>query len=275
MANDKTAAGKKTTDKDAPKGADKETPKGTPPAGSQDAAPSTEGAAPPASDTPPPSNGGEPPPSDASASNGEAAPAAGFEIGAIPIRKINPKDVMGKKMKEVDVPEKGIYDLFTIIGTTHNLRDGESQFGPWTALVGEFEATRLMDGQRYISTECFVPGAAGELLVAQVRKFVIEEIPVTAEQFKKTGKTYKVTGETAEMALIVGIKKAQRDGGADYEYVIRPVVPVQKSDPLATLRNHLKSAITGGALTLSLPPPKPAAPAAALPAPAPGTSTAS
>lgn len=259
MANEK-AADKKTTnkgtDKDTPKGAD--APKSadvTPPTDGTSAAQSTEGAV-PATDAAPGTNGDTPP------------PAGGFEIGAIPIRKINPKDVMGKKMKEVEVPEKGIYDLFTIIGTTYNLRDGESQFGPWTALVGEFEATRLADGQRYISTECFVPGAAGELLVAQVRKFVIEEIPVTAEQFKKTGKTYKVTGETAEMALIVGVKKAQRDGGAEYEYVIRPVVPVQKSDPLATLRNHLKTAIAGGSLTLSLPPPKPAAPAPQLSAPA-------
>lgn len=200
----------------------------------------------------------------------DGAPAQGgpVEIGARPIRKINPKDVMEKKMKEIAVPEKGIYDLFTIIGTAYNLRDGESSFGPWTALVGEFEATRLEDGQRFISTECFVPGAAGELLVTQVRKFVIEEIPVTAEQYKKTGKTYKVTGETAEMALIVGIKKAQRDGGADHEYVIRPVVPVQKSDPLAALRNQLKSAITGGGLTLSLPPPPPPKAAPALTAPA-------
>lgn len=264
MANDKTAAGKKTIDKDAPKGADKDALK-TPGA---DASPPIEGATPPPSDTPPPTENAAPPASDASGTHGEAPPAGGVEIGARPIRKINPKDVMEKKMKEVEVPEKGIYDLFTIIGTAANLRDGESQFGPWTSLVGEFEATRLVDGQRFISTECFVPGAAGDLLVTQVRKFVIEEIPVTAEQYKKTGKTYKVTGETAEMALIVGIKKAQRDGGADYEYVIRPVVPVQKSDPLATLRNQLKSALAGGALTLSLPPPKPASPVAQLSAPA-------
>lgn len=273
MENASKKAADKPTGKEAPKDTNKNAPK-EPAAKKTDSLPGTENN-PDGGAIPPPPPQGEPPPSGESAPNADdkaAAPEA-LEIGAIPIGKINPKDVMGKKMKEVTTPETGIYDLFTIIGTAANLRDGESAFGPWTALVGEFEATRLSDGQRYISTQCFVPGAAGELLVAQVRKFVIEEIPVTAEQFKKTGKTYKVTGETVEMALIVGIKKAQRDGGANYEYVIRPVVPVQKSDPLSALRNRLKSVITEGAVTLSLPPPPPKPAAPALNAPPPPTTT--
>lgn len=181
------------------------------------------------------------------------APDTDLEAGPIPIRKINPKDVMGKKMKDVKIPS----DCFTIIGTAHNLRDGESAFGPWSALVGEFEATRISDGQRFISTQCFVPGAAGDLLVTQVRKFVLEEIPPKSpEEFKKVGKTYKVTGETVEMALIVSVKESSRDGGQPYEYVIRPVVPVQKSDPLAALRERMMKTL-----------PRLTAPAPALPAP--------
>jgi hypothetical protein len=169
-----------------------------------------------------------------SASESTDAPTE-LEAGPIPIRKLNPKDIMGKKMKEVVIPS----DCFTLIGRAWNLREGESAFGPWTALVGEFEATRIEDRQRFISTQCFVPGAAGDLLVAQVRKFVTEEIPATPEQVKKIGKTYKVTGETVEMALIVSVKKSSREGGADYEYVVRPVVPVQKADPLAALRERM------------------------------------
>lgn len=183
----------------------------------------------PSADAPPT----DAPPADASTQN--AAPSDDLETGPIPIRKINPKDVMGKKMKEVEIPS----DCFTIIGRAWNLRDGESSFGPWSALVGEFEATRIVDGQRFISTQCFVPGAAGDLLVAQVRKYVTEEIPVSPDQFKKVGKTYKVTGETVEMALIVSVKKSGREGGADYEYVVRPVVPVQRADPLAALRARM------------------------------------
>lgn len=246
MANEKPAAAsadKKPIGKDAAKDTGKET--GT-----------SSGAA----TSPPPTGGTPPPASGASGSKGETAPpeGEGVEVGAIPIRKITPKDVMEKKMKEVAIPA----DLFTLIGRAWNLRDGESSFGPWTALVGEFEATRISDGQRFISTQCFIPGAAGEILTNEVRKFVMEEIPVTAEQFKKTGKTYKVSGETVELALIISVKAATRDGGAQHEYVTRPVVPVQKADPLAALRERVMKSLP------KLAAPKPAAPAPQLNAPA-------
>lgn len=204
---------------DASKDAPKEPPKDGPAAAASSPPPSG------ATGTPPPSEGATPPPADEGA----------LEAGPIPIRKITPKDVMEKKMKEVTVPS----DLFTLIGRAWNLRDGESSFGPWTALIGEFEATRISDGQRFISPQCFIPGAAGEILTSEVRKFVMEEIPVTPEQFKKTGKTYKVSGETVELALIISVKASSREGGAQHEYVTRPVVPVQKADPLAALRERM------------------------------------
>lgn len=238
MANEKTAAApadKKNTGKDAAKDTPKDTGKET---GTQGAAPS-------------PPSGGTPPPA-SEAPKGETAPPEGdgVEVGAIPIRKITPKDVMEKKMKEVTIPS----DLFTLIGRAWNLRDGESSFGPWTALVGEFEATRISDGQRFISTQCFIPGAAGDILTSEVRKFVMEEIPVTAEQYKKTGKTYRVSGETVELALIISVKAATRDGGAQHEYVTRPVVPVQKADPLAALRERVMKSLP----KLAAPKPAPA-----------------
>lgn len=151
------------------------------------------------------------------------------------LKKLNPKDVMGTKIRELPIPS----DLYTIIGRAHNLRDGESTFGPWTSLRGEFEAVRLSDGETFISAECFVPGPAGDLLVQQVRKFITEEIPVSAEQAKKSGRTYKVTGEYVEMALVISTKSSTRDAGQPYEFVVRPIVPVQKADALAALRERM------------------------------------
>jgi hypothetical protein len=155
------------------------------------------------------------------------------------IKKINPKDVMGTKIRELPIPS----DLYTVIGRAHNLRDGESQFGPWTSLRGEFEAVRLSDGETFISAECFVPGPAGDLLVQQVRKFITEEIPVTDEQAKKAGRTYKVTGEYVEMALVISTKASTRDAGQPYEFVVRPIVPVQKADALAALRERMQKTL--------------------------------
>ena len=165
------------------------------------------------------------------------------EAGQGIVRRLNPKDVIGGNIRDLvmDGKIKLPGDLYTLIGRANNIREGESAFGPWTELRGEFEATNIAAdspayGQKFISTACFVPGPAGDLLVQQVRSFVTEPIAVTEEQFKKTGRTYRVTGEYVEMALIIGAKKAERPGGAPYEFTVRPVVAVQKADSLASMR---------------------------------------
>lgn len=177
----------------------------------------------------------------------DAKSEAAVEVGQTIIKKITPKEmVVGKLTKLViDGVLKLPCDLYTLIGRAHNLRDGESDFGPWTALVGEFEGTRIYDGShaRFLATESFIPGPAGDLLIQQMRKLVGEEIAVTSEEFKKHGKTYKPTGEFVELAVIVGVKLAEREGGAPYEYTVRPVVPVQKSDSLASLRQKMLVAL--------------------------------
>jgi hypothetical protein len=178
--------------------------------------------------------------------NSDGVNAAGQEI----LRRINAKDVVGGNIRDLVMEGKIKLpcDAFTLIGRAGNLRDGESSFGPWTALVGEFEAVNILEGSEnkgkaFIAPQMFLPGPAGDLLVTQVRKFVQEEIPVTSEQYKKTGKTYKVSGEYVDLAVIVGLKKASRDGGAPYEFTVRPIVPVQKSDALSGLRERMAAAL--------------------------------
>lgn len=151
-------------------------------------------------------------------------------------RRLTPKEIMGKKIRDVRIPS----DLYTLIGRANNLRDGESDFGPWTALRGEFEACRLDESgapvEVIIGTECFVPGAAGDLLIAAVKPFILKPIEVTPEQKKKGGQTYEVNGDHVEVALIVSVKASTRDGGVGYEFVTRPIISVRKADPLASLR---------------------------------------
>lgn len=176
----------------------------------------------------------------------ETAQAEATEKGAEILRKITPKEIVGTKLTDLIVEGtiKLPCDLFTLIGRAYNLRDGESDFGPWTALLGEFEAVRTFDGSNatFYAPQCFIPGPAGDLLVQTVRGFVQEPIEVTPEQYKKSGRTYKVTGETVEMALIVGAKRASRDGGAPYEFTVRPLIDVRKADALAHLRAKVQHA---------------------------------
>lgn len=166
----------------------------------------------------------------------ENAVAADVE-GPTPLKKINPKDVMEGDIKGLIMSGKLKLpaDLFLLYGAAVNLRDGESSFGPWTALVGEFRAIRIHDDREFIAMECHIPGAAGDMLVSGVRKFVIEDIPVTADEFKKHGKTYKVTGETVEMALVVSAVPSARAGGAPYEFKVRPLVKIATVNTLAHL----------------------------------------
>jgi hypothetical protein len=179
------------------------------------------------------------------------------EHNPIPVTRLNPKDVVGGDLKKLVMSQKIALpcDLYTVIGRAGNLRDGTSQYGAWTALVGEFEATNVCPGspafgEVFISTQCFIPGAAGELLVAAVRQFVQEPIPPPAdagmseaEWFKKHGRTYKATGEFAEMALIVSARLNEREGGAPYEFIVRPIVPVKKADSLAALRDKMNTSM--------------------------------
>lgn len=175
-----------------------------------------------------------------------AADAADEEVGPGILKKINPKDVVGGNLLQMALKGdiKFPCDLYTLIGHASNLREGESAYGPWVSLKGEFEATVQVSGENlgksFISSECFVPGPAGDLLVAAVRKFIEAPIEVSEEQYKKTGRTFRVTGEIVEMALVIGAKASDRSGGSGYEYTVRPIIKVQKADPLSGLRERTK-----------------------------------
>ncbi len=180
-------------------------------------------------------------------------------------RRITPKTVMEGNI--TDMILEGLIklpcSLYSVIGRANNLRDGESDHGPWTAAIGEFEATRISDGKIFIGKECHVPGAAGELLITELRRFVIEQESDTAENIAKRGRRYKTSGDVVDVGIIVGIKKSTRQGGAPYEFTVTSIVPVRRSDALAALRQKAMAQIA--ALPAAM---RPATPAqAALPAP--------
>ncbi len=172
-------------------------------------------------------------------------------------RRITPKTVMEGNITDMVLAGQLSMPcaIYSVIGRADNLRDGESDHGPWTAALGEFEATRHSDGKIFIGKECHVPGAAGELLVTELRRFIVEQEPDTAENIKKRGKRYKTTGQTVDIGIVVGIKRSSRTGGAPYEFTVASIVPIRRSDALAALRQKAMAHM------------------ATLPAPAPRAST--
>lgn len=130
--------------------------------------------------------------------------------------------------------------ICTMMGVANGIEDGMSNFGAWSALVGDFECVNLLTGEIHIGSKLFIPEPAGKILVEQVRAFITAPIPLTAEEKSKPTtqqvQRYQFTGEKVEFALEIWAKLNPKSTGAPYEYETRPLVQVQRSDQLQALR---------------------------------------
>jgi len=140
---------------------------------------------------------------------------------ALLLKKITPVTVLDEKVAKL-TPKEGepAAELYTVFGIANGTKSGHTQFGDWTALTGMFEAVRKSDGERFQSAVCFVPGAAGDILIGGL-KANREKDPEASIHF----------------AITVAVKYMERrDGTAGYEYVTNEVVKVAQADVLADLR---------------------------------------
>lgn len=154
------------------------------------------------------------------------------EDGAMLVRKISAKTVMGKVVIPLKPDGKPYVDedgvptkfpdtvLYSVFGQSHSIRTGTGDNGAFCAFLGSFEAVRARDGKRFQGGQCFVPKAIEDLLVASMRAGQKED-PTASVEF----------------AVEVGIKFAQSAIG--YEYTIKNLVKTKNADPLADLRNRL------------------------------------
>lgn len=158
--------------------------------------------------------GGATAPAQANASVSNDAPAS-------LLRKISPRTVIAEKIGTL-APKEGApaVDLLKVFGVATGTKTGETQYGEWTALTGMFEAVRVSDGARFQGGACFLPGAAGEMLIGALRASK-EKDPDASVHF----------------AVMIGVKGiTKRDGTAGYEFTTREIVKVQQADALADLR---------------------------------------
>lgn len=140
------------------------------------------------------------------------------EVGAEVLSKIAPRKVLEDNPKKF-VPAEGkpAVDLFTVFGIANGTKTGNTQYGDWEALTGVFEAVRTSDGRRFQSGVCFMPGAAGQMLVGGLK---------AAQSADKDA--------SVRFAIVVGIKRSEVPIG--YEFTSRQVVKLEQADPLADLR---------------------------------------
>jgi len=131
------------------------------------------------------------------------------------IKKISPKTIIGK----IAIPEKATA-LFTVIGICNGLKTGQSTYGDWMALTGQFEAMNLETGEASVAPQVFLPEPLNGLIAAKVRTPDENGQPVSIR-----------------FAVEVGVKPAKTATG--YEYTVRELVDSTDNDPLADLRKAL------------------------------------
>lgn len=136
------------------------------------------------------------------------------ETGGI-LRKITVATVCGKvgRMGEKDEPKA----LMRVYGFANGVKRGETAFGPWAGLTGQFEAVNLETGEVAVAPVCILPEPMGSLLVSRAEN-----------------------GEAVQFAYEIGVKYSAK-GSAGYEYTTKVIVKESQNDPLAELRQQVKA----------------------------------
>ena len=132
-------------------------------------------------------------------------------------KKISTAKIYGK-VNVRKLPEDGtVLNLYSIIGVAIGTKTGTSDYGDWTSLVGQFEATNLETGERMASANAFLPDVAQGLIEAQLTN------PDTKQ---------------VQFAFVIG---ARVDEGSPvgYSYTAQPVLAPDAKDPLEDLRSSV------------------------------------
>lgn len=140
------------------------------------------------------------------------------QVGAItPLKKITIKTVCGTPSIR-DLPADGSEVVcMKVAGYAAGTKQGETQYGTWNALLGEFAATNMGTGEVFMAKSCLLPDALGEALVDTV-----------------TAKLQDDASSKVAFRVMVSVKISQRDPNK-YEYVTRPLMDVAFASPAMLL----------------------------------------
>lgn len=123
------------------------------------------------------------------------------------VSKISAKKVCGKIAK----PDNKT-PLMQVFGIATGAKTGESSFGEYMSLLGQFRATNLATGEVYQSGVCFLPNMGVNMVAPMIAKEGVEGV---------------------QFALFIGVVPAENAFG--YEYYVEPIMQASESDPLEIL----------------------------------------
>lgn len=129
------------------------------------------------------------------------------------LSKISVKSVLGHKVK---TPEKSEM-LIQVMGVATGIKTGESDKGPWTALLGSFQAINMQSGNVYRSGVCFLPNIVLNLI-----------LPKLLEKESKS----------IEFAFNIGVAPDE-ESAVGYVFIAEPIFDAAENDPLEMLTKKL------------------------------------
>jgi hypothetical protein len=135
------------------------------------------------------------------------------------VRKITNKVLYSKHGEKPQLPtddsgkKADTLYLGTVFGIARGIKTGQTDYGPWTKLVGQFEA-HTHDGRTVQSPECILPEPMQTMLAESLADDNTESV---------------------QFAVHVRMNKADNPNG--FEYSAETVVDSGRADPLADLRS--------------------------------------
>ena len=128
------------------------------------------------------------------------------------VKKISTASVYGKISNEDKVSPKALYRVF---GVTAGVKTGETQYGTWTAFVGEFQAVNVETGEVFNSGKCFLPEIVESGILVQLAQ-----------------------AESVKFAFEIGIKPNE-EVAIGFEYTARPLLQPQENNLLSSMAQEV------------------------------------
>lgn len=137
------------------------------------------------------------------------------------IKKLSVKTVYGNidLEKLINAPNKTLH-VMRVIGLAVGVASGESTFGAWESLRGQFEATNPDTGEVSESSVLFLPDVALTPILVSLSRPEVKGV---------------------EFAIDVSVHYAQskKPGGSPYEYSFSAILPPDENDPITRLKSRM------------------------------------
>jgi hypothetical protein len=127
------------------------------------------------------------------------------KLSVTPVRKLTVATVYGKVLVK-DIPEDDELKLCRIAGTATKTVHGESNYGPWSGLVGTFAGANYNTGEVFTAATALLPEPMGSALV-QALEGAQQEDAAASLKF------------SVDIFAVVSARDPNK-----YEYRVRPVI---------------------------------------------------